>query len=85
MARSLPGDQLPKGMEIPEPDVDKQEQQPMSRISLLELRHVAEILEVLDKAPLRLGVESLEIADANSAYPVVKVGVRVLGPKEEKA
>lgn len=85
MPRSLPGDQLPKGMEIPEPGVDKQVQQPMYRISLLELHHVAEILEALDRASLRLGIESLEIADANSAYPVVRVGVRVFGPKEEKA
>lgn len=73
--RKLPGDVLPKGMEVPQPP------EPPAPLSLEQINYVAEIRKALASLPFDVHVEACDVHERHGEHPVVLMRLQVR-PKE---
>lgn len=80
MARSLPADQLPKGMEVPMEETRPKRK--ATRLSLRDRNYMAEIIAALESLPFAVAVMQFDVSEEGKDYPHVNLSLYVLGEKE---
>lgn len=75
MARSLPADQLPKGMEVPKPP------EPPAPLTLEQVNYVAEMRKAFANLPFEVHVEACNVHERYGDHPVVDMRF-IIRPKE---
>lgn len=71
MARSLPSDQLPKGMEVPKTP------EPPAPLSMEQINYVSEIRKALASLPFDVHVEACDVHERYGEHPVVLMRLQV--------
>lgn len=72
--------QLPKGMEIPQPEVLEQKTAPLN---LADVNYAGMIRQALASLPVEVQVMKCLVIEENGKFPEVQLAITVLGEKEE--
>jgi hypothetical protein len=68
--RKIPGDALPKGMKIPEPEPQEQEKK---YITLAEANYVADIRKAISELPYNIEIQELVVTEGRNSPPVIQL------------
>lgn len=70
--RKIPGDTLPKGMKLPEPEREPQEKEE-KYITLAEANYVADIRKAISELPYNIEIQELVVTEGRNSPPVIQL------------
>lgn len=68
--RKIPGNEIPKGMQLSEPESEPQEKK---YITLAEANYVADIRRAISELPYNIEIQELVVTEGKNSPPVIQL------------